>query len=119
MKSKKIPIKYSKERVVLSDVLPFEIPITFSNRHFYNFLVKNKVKFINNVDGSCKIIWQNENPITGEILKLLFGLKQDKNINNSTLIIEYKDLKKIPFSFKISHKESDFRELTIVHPQNQ
>jgi len=120
MKRKKIPINYSKERVILSDVLPFEIPITYSNRHFYNFLVKNKIKVKTNADGSKKVVWQDENSFIGEILKLLFGFRQDKVILNKEIEISSKtDLKKIPFSFKISHKESDFRDLTIIHPKNQ
>ncbi len=120
MKRKKISINYSKERVILSDVLPFEIPITYSNRHFYNFLVKNKIKVTTSPDGSKKVIWQDENSFIGEILKLLFGFRQDKLILNNEIEISSKtDLKKIPFSFKISHKENDFRDLTIIHPKNQ
>lgn len=120
MKRKKIPINYSKERVILSDVLPFEIPITYSNRHFYNFIVKNKIKVTTNADGKKKVVWQDENPFIGEILKLLFGFRQDKVIlNNEIEISDKTDLKKIPFGFKISHKESDFRDLTIIHPKNQ
>ena len=38
---KKIPITYSKERVVLSDVLPYETPVTFSNRYFYKYLLES------------------------------------------------------------------------------
>lgn len=120
MKGKKIPINYSKERVILSDVLPFEIPITYSNRHFYNFLVKNKIKIVVNEDGSQKIIWEDENAFIGEILKLLFGIKKDiEPLKKELKISEKKELKKAPFSFKISHKEKDFRDLTIVHPKNQ
>jgi len=120
MKRKKIPINYSKERVILSDVLPFEIPITYSNRHFYNFLVKNKIKVTTSADGSKKVVWQDKNSFIGEILKLLLGFRQDKVILNNEIEISNKtDLKKIPFSFKISHKESDFRDLTIIHPKNQ
>jgi len=120
MKRKKIPINYSNERVILSDVLPFEIPITYSNRHFYNFLVKNKIKVVINTDGSKKVVWQDENPFIGEILKLLFGFRQDKQVLNNEIEISSKtDLRKIPFNFKISHKESDFRDLTIIHPKNQ
>ncbi len=40
-RKKKINIK--KERVAISDVLPFELPVTFSNRHFYQFLITNHV----------------------------------------------------------------------------
>ena len=120
MRRKKIPINYSKERVILSDVLPYEIPITFSNRHFYNFLVKNKIKVKTCADGSKKVVWQDGNIFIGEILKLLFGFKQDKVILNNEMEISSKiDLKKVPFSFKISHKENDFRDLSIIHPKNQ
>ncbi len=120
MKRKKIPINYSKERVILSDVLPFEIPITYSNRHLYNFLVKNKIKVLSSPDGKKKkIVWQEGGSLVGEVLKLLFGFRQDKSILNNEIEIGDKDLKKIPFSFKISHKESDFRDLTIIHPKNQ
>lgn len=120
MKRKKTPINYSKERVILSDVLPFEIPITFSNRHLYNFLVKNKIKVKTDADGSMKVVWQDGNDNIGEILKLLFGFRQDKEILNNEMEINCKtDLMKIPFSFKISHKENDFRDLSIIHPKNQ
>lgn len=120
MKRKKTPINYSKDRVILSDVLPFEIPITYSNRHFYNFLVHNKIKVITSSSGSKKIIWQEKNAVIGEILKLLFGFRNDKIVlNNEIEISDRTDLKKIPFNYKISHKENDFRDLTIIHPKNQ
>lgn len=124
MKGKKIPINYSKERVILSDVLPFEIPITYSNRHIYNFLVKNKIKMFTNTDGSQKITWEDKSSVIGEIIKLLFGLRQDTEILKNEMSNELKvsrktDLKKIPFNFKISHKENNFRDLTIIHPKNQ
>lgn len=37
---KKIKLSYSKERVIFSDVLPYECPIIFSNRYLYRFLAK-------------------------------------------------------------------------------
>lgn len=37
---KKIRLNYSKERVLFSDVLPYECPIIFSNRYLYRFLAK-------------------------------------------------------------------------------
>lgn len=37
---KKIKLSYSKERVLFSDVLPYECPIIFSNRYLYRFLAK-------------------------------------------------------------------------------
>jgi len=44
MKKKiKKPIKYTINRIILSDTLPYETPLTFSNRHLYNFLNNNSV----------------------------------------------------------------------------
>ncbi|MES2398080.1 MAG: antiviral reverse transcriptase Drt3b [Bacteroidota bacterium] len=120
MKRQKTSIKYTKERVVLSDILPFEIPLTFSNRYFYTFLVKHNIKITNENGKPSKITWDSNEPFVGDILKLLFGFKQDKTIINNEIKIDLKkELRKIPFNFKISHKENDYRELTIIHPGSQ
>lgn len=112
MRPHKRKIKYKKERVIISDVLPYEIPLTFSNRHLYDFIVKYKIELNNE-----KILWKNGDSIIGEIVKLLFGIKKEKPILGRSVNID--SLTTIPFGFKISHKESDFRELTIIHPKNQ
>lgn len=114
MKRNKRPIKYKKERVVLSDVLPFEIPVTFSNRHFYDFLIKNKIELLDN-----KIKWDKNENTLNTIIKLLFDFRDKTIITNEIGINRKWELKTIPFNYKISHKENDFRELTIVHPKNQ
>lgn len=115
VKRKKKQIKIKKERVILSDVLPFELPVTFSNRHFYNFLVNN------GVSKNGKIIkWgKDDDPSLEIIIKLLFGFKKDKQVNNRQINYDGEDFWTIPFNYKISHKEKDFRELTIIHPKNQ
>ena len=43
MSLRKVRLSYKKERGLLSDVLPYEIPISFSNRHFYLFILRNKI----------------------------------------------------------------------------
>jgi thiamine pyrophosphokinase len=113
MKKNKRLIKYKKERVILSDVLPFEIPVTFSNRHLYDFLTTNKIS----LEGG-KLRWRNREPILEEIIKLLFDLREE-NFTSNSFVVDRKTLKTIPFNFKITHKENDFRELTIIHPKNQ
>lgn len=92
MRKKKIKINYSEERVVLSDVLPYETPLIFSNRYFYKFLKNRSKTMIRKVSGSYTIFED-----------LLF---KNGNINR-------------PFVFKTKHKESDFRELNVIHPKNQ
>ncbi|MDH6600913.1 hypothetical protein M2306_001607 [Myroides gitamensis] len=111
MSKRKIYIGYPKERVVLSDVHPYELPITFSNRYFYRFIVNN---YINLADNSITF----KNDLAGdnlrafeEILKILFH----HDFNNNE---DYK-FRRIPFTYKITHKESDFRQLALIHPINQ
>ena len=67
-------IDYKKERVVLSDILPYEIPPFFSNRYFYHFLVKNKVS-IDEKDEKVKIRFKKDSSeITIKLKKILFGI---------------------------------------------
>lgn len=118
-KRKKKYLRYSKERAILSDVLPYEVPITFSNRYFYRFLVNNKIELKGN-----KLEFENKYKDTAanayiEILKILFDIPTILLGQNSVAIEPIKGYKKIPLLYRIAHKESDFRELAIIHPLNQ
>lgn len=121
MKKRKKVISKEKERVVLSDILPYELPATFTNRHFYEFLIQNEISFTGRI-----LTWKKNGPALYQIVKLLF------DVNDSNLIkresdgeIEIKEneinkvTKTIPFSYKIAHNEKDFRELALIHPKNQ
>lgn len=99
--AKKLKIKSKKERILISDVLPYETPASFSNRHFYDFLVENKV----NAESIKSLNANFPKPFMQQILKAFF-ITDSKNKN-------------IPFSFKISHKDKESRELSICHPSNQ
>lgn len=114
-------IGYKKERVILSDVLPYEVPPFFSNRHFYNFLVDNRIHLVNE-----KLFFKKtNNNVLGKCVKLIFGINKNSPVRyddeNSLCFFKVKPetLKTIPFKFKISHKENDYRELTLIHPINQ
>lgn len=116
MKQKlKVRINYTKERVVFSDTLPYETPIIFSNQHFYHFLVDNQIQLEDH-----KIAWKaatkQQPSIIDAIIKLLFDF--DESVICSGYVDPVK-LKTIPFTYKISHKEKDFRELNIIHPKGQ
>lgn len=110
---KKIPIKYSKARVILSDVLPYETPLTFSNRHFYNFINNNKINFKYFEKGS-QIEFSTGDKNLERIINIIF----DSDLNDKNQI-EVKNERKIPFSYKIRHKNKDFRELSLPHPKSQ
>lgn len=116
-KGKKIKLKYKRERVLLSDVLPYELPIIMSNRMLYRFCVKNKVTYcIQN-----KVLrWdKNINMESFEIVKLLFGFALNGNVKREDGEASLSEYSTIPFTFHILHKETEFRSLSIVHPALQ
>ncbi|WP_047547408.1 antiviral reverse transcriptase Drt3b [Psychroserpens sp. Hel_I_66] len=108
MSKKKKHIKYTIERAIISDVLPYEVPITFSNRYLYRFLVNNELEFKNNTIKYKTNFKDDYFDAFKIILKILFST----NISDP-------NTRKIPFTYKIGHKEKDFRELALVHPINQ
>ncbi|SDQ91101.1 antiviral reverse transcriptase Drt3b [Flagellimonas zhangzhouensis] len=115
-KGKKIPLSYSIERAVLSDVLPYETPIIFSNRHFYEFLVKYKIKYCAEENQFTWINCKDEN-IIKEIISIIFDAHGVYEANKKKL--NSNELRKIPFHYKIAHKENDFRDLALPHPKCQ
>lgn len=122
MKKKKLRLRYKKQRVVLSDVLPYELPITFTNRYFYRFLVKNGVKYsINPLDLSqCQLSWNAEISVGAkQILDLLFSPKNGSVISCEKNCITIKSEHNIPFTYRIQHKRGKFRELAVIHPADQ
>lgn len=121
-KRKKIKLSYSKERVLFSDVLPYECPIIFSNRYLYRFL--------------AKYLWIGEEQkidnIAWNVLKQSKRLDQkDANAFAALLFGCYEKGKKIgplqhkrndlfyPYQFNIAHKTNKNRTLSIIHPYNQ
>ena len=121
-KRKKIKLSYSKERVLFSDVLPYECPIIFSNRYLYRFL--------------AKYLWVGEEQkvdnITWNVLKQSKRLdEKDANAFAALLFGCYEKGKKneilqhrpnalfYPYQFNIAHKTNKNRTLSIIHPYNQ
>ena len=121
-KRKKIKLNYSKERVLFSDVLPYECPIIFSNRYLYRFL--------------AKYLWVGEEQkidnITWNVLKQSKRLDQkDVSVFAALLFGCYEKGKRIgklqhkpndlfyPYQFNIAHKTNKNRTQSIIHPYNQ
>lgn len=121
-KRKKIKLSYSKERVLFSDVLPYECPIIFSNRYLYRFL--------------AKYLWvgeeQKDDNITWNVLKQSKRLNEkDANAFAALLFGCYEKGKRIgilqhrpnglfyPYQFNTAHKTNKTRTLSIIHPYNQ
>lgn len=116
MKRKMYPIKLKRHRSVLSDILPYETPVIFSNRGFYEFLTKNEIRICE------KALCYRQ--VTGieNILKIVFGVFDEnkrRNINNGRFPNFVENLISISFSYQIAHKADDFRTLDIAHCKNQ
>lgn len=123
-KRTKKSLRYSKNRVVLSDTLPYETPLTFSNRYFYNFLDQYQVNFIK--DGSEKLSFAKQDnakkeAVVVQFMQILFDLSNGSVNNIITIDRDPKksENRKIPFVYRITHKAKDYRELTIPHPKSQ
>ena len=114
---RKIRLKYKKERVLLSDVLPYELPVIFTNRYFYRYLVSNGIRF----DGT-ELSWKKDiDQDALAVLNFIFSpyLNKDLTIlpNNQ---IKFKDkVVSIPFLYKIKHKPHKLRRLALIHPVSQ
>lgn len=121
-KRKKIKLSYSKERVLFSDVLPYECPIIFSNRYLYRFLAKylwiGKEKKVNSI--TYNVLEQkkrlNEKDANA-FAALLFGCyeigKRIGKLQHRVNTLFY------PFQFNIAHKKNKNRTLSVIHPYNQ
>jgi hypothetical protein len=138
MSPKKIHFPYKKERCLLSDVLPFEIPISYSNRHFYSFVLRHRISVEKDA-----ILWIKSTAALDKIVMLLCALPEnadrltteqrfvgEKLVDFNRYQLDDKGLSKskvapkperfmTPFCFKVRHKETEFRELCIPHPKSQ
>ena len=124
MPKKALSINFPIQRVVLSDVLPYEVPIVFSNRYFYMFLCQHDIK----VYGS-KIEWSSRDVILDNLVKMLLGISQEVTVERdstgpreksfidvSTTKSEYHS---VPFTFVTTHKQNQVRQLSLMHPKAQ
>ena len=121
-KRKKIKLSYSKERVLFSDVLPYECPIIFSNRYLYRFFAKylwvGEEQKVNSI--KCNVLTQSkrlkEKDANAFAALLLGCYKKDQKagpLQHRLNALFY------PYHFNIAHKPNKKRTLSIIHPYNQ
>ncbi|MBL0306632.1 MAG: hypothetical protein IPQ25_11555 [Chitinophagaceae bacterium] len=116
MKIKEKDILSSKRKSYTFRYRSYEVPITFSNRNFYSFLLSCKIQ----LEGEKISINKNNTIANQEIIRLLFGINILKPFTaDGKINLKEEERVSIPFGYKIAHKENDFRELTIIHPKNQ
>ena len=112
VRRRKIRLRYKAERVLFSDVLPYELPVIFSNRYFYRFLIENGIRIRNG-----KVEVNDDIPEGAKlILLLIFGFEDLQTLKEKDT---EKLLSTIPFTFHILHKPTKSRSLSVIHPANQ
>lgn len=125
MAKRRVSLTHRKQRSVLTDMLPFEVPPTFSNRGYYRFLRNNSIEI-----EKGQLRWICETDALDRTMRLLFGIDLAANITPEVVTEWGKQktrrsvpLKKckmatMPFNFRVAHN-LDGRTLSVVHPRNQ
>lgn len=99
MKKKKIRLKYKKERVLLSDILPYEMPFIFTNRYFYRFIVKNEIQ----LDGDA-IVWKDGIEEGAELIISAIVHCKKIHFDGNRVKTSKGTYNTIPFTYGVSHK---------------
>lgn len=125
MAKRRVSLTHRKQRSVLTDMLPFEVPPTFSNRGFYRFLRDNSIEIENG-----QLRWVGDTDALDVTMRLLFGIKAAAVIDTEVVTewgktktrrsvpIGKCEMATIPFNFRVAHN-LDGRTLSVVHPRNQ
>lgn len=125
MAKRRVSLTHRKQRSVLTDMLPFEVPPTFSNRGFYRFLRENSVEI-----EKRQLRWICETDALDRTMRLLFGINPTAVIATEVVtewgkrktrrLVPLKEcqMATIPFNFRVAHN-LDGRTLSVVHPRNQ
>ncbi|WP_211420204.1 antiviral reverse transcriptase Drt3b [Agrobacterium tumefaciens] len=125
MAKRRVSLTHRKQRSVLTDMLPFEVPPTFSNRGFYRFLRDNSVEIENK-----QLRWVSDTDALDRVMRLLFGISSTVTIASEVLTEWGREktrrsvpvgkchMATIPFNFRVAHN-LDGRTLSVIHPRNQ
>lgn len=119
-KKRRVNIRHRSSRVVLSEILPYEVPVTFSNFGFYQFLNDSRMRVTDSA-----ITFHSTRHDLSPVLKIIFGadahIQQDTGPHGHTFSLKIDAINRptVPFHFKIRHSEDRSRQLSIAHPLSQ
>ena len=125
MAKRRVSLTHRKQRSVLTDMLPFEVPPTFSNRGYYRFLRDNNVEIEKD-----QLRWICSTNDLDQTIRILFGINSNvaivtevvtewgKQKTRRSVPIGKCQMATIPFNFRVAHN-LDGRTLSVVHPRNQ
>ncbi len=110
MAKRRVSLTHRKQRPVLTDMLPFEVPPTFSNRGYYRFLRSNSIEI-----EKGQLRWICETTDLDRIMRLLFGIDSKAKITTEVVTewgkqktrrsvpINKCKMATIPFNFRVAH----------------
>ena len=108
-------------RVVLSDVLPYELPPSFTNRGLYDFLRDADVRFVAGAVHARQL-----DDTTEAVLGVVLGRRVSFPGNcvsrervAISLPTDQVAIPTIPFQYTVRHRRNDYRTLTVPHPLAQ
>ena len=118
---KRVSVPRGAARVLLSDVLPFEVPPNFSNARLYRFIRDNRVK---TQDGNLE--WRDGDPLVEKELRVLFEIPSAKlslfNGHTRSLSIVNRSGElayTVALGFEALRPNGELRVLSVPHPRSQ
>jgi hypothetical protein len=122
MAKKAFSINFPVERAVLSDVLPYEVPIIFSNRNYYRFICEHSLKLT-----GTRVVWRHKDEVLDNLVKMLLGVQLSSPVKVeviqgeefSLLDLAKHEVHSVPFTFSTTHKQDQLRQLSLMHPKAQ
>jgi hypothetical protein len=128
-KKRRLDVEHKPSRVLLSEVLPYELPVTFTNTGFYDFAKKTALSFDDRYFRfSSKSSVNAGHDTIAAYLKILFGRTVPISTipmgNHNPQRVEYaidrRDIDpSIPFTYQVRHKDTETRTLSVPHPADQ
>ena len=80
MSKRRVSLTHRKQMAVLTDMLPFEVPPTFSNRGYFHFLRDNSVEI-----EAGHLRWVCDTTDLDLTMRILFGITPNTPVNIETL----------------------------------
>ena len=127
MSRNRTKLQNRRQRPVLSDTLPFELPVAFTNRHFFEVLVRYNVHIVD----ESNIKWECDDDSLDDFIYLVSGVARTvlvvtsqessfgKLRNIRKLSFTNHNAAKVPFGFEICHRANEARTLSVPHPFSQ
>jgi hypothetical protein len=108
-------------RVLISDILPYEVPPSFNNRGFYDFVHNHKLR-VDDAGIHARVGSTYLQSLLTIIMARKVAYPHGANQGDQVALVASGDFRRvstIPFQYTVRHRVNDSRTLTIPHPAAQ